>query len=347
MSTIEHDAGLRRQAAEDAVAAKLTEAGLDGLRPRHSFDREPEAPAEPAAEAAPEETPAELESQAESQAEPQPAERQGDPVAAAVLAKYGNDPSKLAEAYASLERRLGEQRNEIGQTRQENAELAQLLAEVGEIKQQLTHQPQLPSQGTVEWIDEQIAANPQAARDLAVRALNDGQTLLAERIMRTWYDHDAYAAQEFSNTLRFEQMKRELAQQQPARDESTQMQAALSQVLAEHPEFTQYTDGLDAVINRYPAAAAGLRGSQQEKQQAIETLFALAERDTLRAVALSGGPAAEPATEQQVASSTTSQEHPHEAPAAPTPEEVFREQFRQEAARHRGERAIPQAFVAR
>lgn len=290
-----------------------------------------EQPAEPVAETPP-------------PPEPQAEEPTGDPVAAAVLAKYGNDPAKLAQAYAGLQAKLGEQGNELGEQRRQAQEYEQILSQLDELKQQTRQQPPMPG---VEWIDEQIAANPYAARDYAVQALNSNQPLLYERIMRQWYEHDPYAANDFGNSLRIEQAKRELQAQAPQRDEGIQMQAALQQVLAEHPEYNQYSDGLDAIINKFPAAATGLRGSQQEKQQAIETLFALAEGDRLRRNALQGGPAAEPATTQEVATSTSSQEHPHEAPAEPTPLETFREQFAQEAARRTGERQVPNAFVAR
>jgi hypothetical protein len=120
------------------------------------------------------------------------------------------------------------------------------------------------------------------------------------------------------------------------------MQVALSTVLSSNPEFNQYADDLGAVIERYPVAAAGLRGSQQEKQQAIETLFALAERDTLRAIALSGATPTEPATTQEVVAPTTSQDHQLEEPAAPSKLDAFREEFRKTAEEMRGG-----AFVAR
>ena len=325
-------------AAEQALEEKL--AGIGIRRGGTATLEQPppeQAPPEPV-----EEQPAEPAEAPPVEPEAPPEQPAGDPAIAAYLAKYGGDVDKALQAAVAAQRKLGELGNELGQQRQENAEYQQILTEIEALKQQ-RQQPPMP----VDWIDEQIAANPASAREYAVQALNSNQPLLYERIMRQWYETDPYAAQDFQSALRVEQVKRELQAQAPQRDEGIQMQAALQQVLAEHPEFTQYADGLEAVITKYPAAAAGLRGGQQEKQQAIETLFALAERDTLRAIALAGGPAAEPATAQEVATGTTSQEHPHEAPAPPTPQDVFREQFRQEAARRNGERPIPQAFVAR
>lgn len=348
-------------AAENAVEQKLAEAGANEVR-RHTFSDAPEVVApepveeqprddqgrfaskqEEEAAAAAEETPPEDETAAEVVAEETPGE---DPAVAAYLAKYGGDVNKAIQAAVSAQRKLGEQGTELGERRQQAAEYEQVIAELNAIKAQLAQpQPQpMPDQATVDWVDEQIAINPAVAPQYAVQALQAGQTLLYDRIMRQWYDHDAYAATNFQNAVRMEQMKEELKASQPVgpTDEGVQMQAALTTVLTSNPEFNQYADDLGAVIERYPAAAAGLRGSQQEKQQAIETLFALAERDTLRAIALSGQTPTEPASSQEVATSTTSQEHQLEEPAAPSKLDAFREEFRKTAEEMRGG-----AFVAR
>jgi len=327
-------------AAEQAVEAKLAEAGADHLRQMTPAEAAPEklgTPAEEPVEAA------DVEETVAPEATPG-----DDPAISALLAKYGGDINKALQAAVQAQRKLGEMGNELGQKRQENSEYERIISELADLKQQINQPtaPQVPDQQTVDWLDEQIALNPAAAPQYAAQALQANQPLLYQRIMRQWFDHDPYAATEFSNQIRFEQVKQELQQQAP-RDENVQMQAALTQVLSEHPEFDQYAGDLEATISRYPAAAAGLRGTQEEKKQAIETLFALAERDTLRAIALSGQTPAAPSATTEVATATTSQEHPDEAPAPPKPLDVFREQFRQEAARYSGERAIPNAYVAR
>ena len=331
-------------AAEQALEAKLSESGADQIR-RHTFDEAPEPVVVEEEPAAP--TPAEVEAPTETTVETpveEAAPSSDDPAVAAYLKKYGGDVSKALQAAVSAQPKLGELGNELGEHRQQNAEYERVINELAEIRQQI-QQPQVqpvPDQATIDWVDEQITLNPAAAPQFAVQALQAGQTMLYDRIMETWFAVQPRAASSFETAVRVEQVKQELSAQAPARDENVMMQAALQQVLAENPEFHQYADDLASTIEKYPAAAAGLRGSQQEKQQAIETLFALAERDTLRSLALSGNTPAESNSATDVATATTSQDHPDEAPAEPTPLEAWREQFRSEAERMRGG-----AFVVR
>lgn len=342
-------------AAENAVAEKLAAVGADTVRSstptQAPLEQTPPDlnPPEPQVEVdAPEPVAEDVQTPPDLNP-PEPAQGE-DPAIAAYLKKYGGDVNKALQAAVHAQRKLGEQGNELGQQRQENAEYQALIDELSGLRQDLTQQRTaqqanvLPDQATIDWLDQEIATNPASAQTYAVQALNAGQTVLYDRIMRGWYETDPYAATTFSNALRFEQMKQELQASAPVRDENTAMQAALSQTLAEHPEFTQYTDDLATVIERYPAAAIGLTGTAEQKKQAIETLFALAERDTLRSLALttSGGTPAEAATQAEVAVPATSEAHPDEAPAEPTPLDVWRQQFREEADRMRHG-----AFVAR
>lgn len=333
-------------AAAQAVEEKLAAAGLDTVR--RSGLSEPVAAAEeatPAAEPVVQDTVVE-------ETTPEPANvtetEQGDPATASVFAKYGDDPQKLAQALAHAQRKLGELGNQLGSTRQENAEYERVLAELDEIKQQM-QQPQTPAfvdQATVDWFDQATYENPAQAVEWARQ--NNNQ-LLFQRGLSTWKEQDPFGASQYATALQLEEMRNELRAQQSTVpvDDSAQMHGALSSVLSQHPEFNQYANELGTVIERYPHVAAGLKGGMQEKEQAIETLFALAERDTLRALALNGGTPPEPTTTSEVVSATTSQEHPDEAPAPPSPQEAFRAQFRQEAERYSGERAIPGAYVAR
>lgn len=327
-------------AAEQALEAKLAEAGADKVR-RHTFDEQPATTAEEEAPAATEEPPpAEPETPAAEEASA-PVE---NAAVAAYLKKYNGDVNKALEAAVSAQRKLGELGNELGEHRQQAAEYEQVISKLEQLEGRLNQPPQQPvvDQATVDWLDEQITLNPAAAPQYAAQALQAGQHMLYERIMETWFAVQPRAASQFDTAVRIEQVKQELAAQTPARDENVVMQAALQQVLAEHPEFHQYADDLASTIERYPAAAAGLKGSQQEKQQAIETLFALAERDTLRSLALSGNTPAESTSATDVATATTSQDHPDQAPAEPTPLEKWREDFRETADQMRGG-----AFVVR
>lgn len=353
-------------AAEQALEAKLASAGLDQVR-RHTFSEPQAAPAEtgtPAEE--PTNQPPlrdeqgrftstqqpEAETAVEAPAEPaveQPAtaDQGQDPAVAAYLQKYGGDTTKALQAAVAAQRKLGEMGSEVGEQRKIIAELEQLQQTVLQMQQPQQYQPMVPDQATVDWIDEQIMTNPASAQQFAVQALQANQPLLYDRIMESWFQVQPRSASRFENALAVEQAKQEMRAAAPAQNDAAEMQNALTNVLAQHPEFNQYADQLDTAIERYPVVSAGLRGNSQEKQNAIETLFALAERDTLRALAFAGAtPAAESST-ADVVTPTTSEHNPAEPQPEPTAQDVFREQFRQAAKAYTGERVVPGAYVAR
>lgn len=337
-------------AAEQALEAKIEAAGLDQVRRPFATDTAAateEAPAatEPVAEEAPvAEAPAEA---AETDAEPPT----GDPVAAAVLAKYGNDPAKLAQAHAELQKKLGQQGQELGEHRQQSAEYERVQAELEEIKQRLDKpaaQPQFVDQATADWYDQQVETNPVQALEWA----RSNNTLLFQRGLATWKELDPFGAGQYATHLQIETAKAEMRETQAAQPRGGGVNDALATVFAQHPEYSQYANDLTAVMGRnqfaadaYTAAVQG--GNQQQIEGAITTLFRLAEADTLRAIALSGGTPAEGTSTTDVATATTSTDHPDEAAKPASHVDAFREQFRKEAERYNGERAIPGAYVAR
>lgn len=330
-------------AAESAVEAKLAEVGADRMRvPTGGFDT-PTEEYQPTVPEPPTEEPAPLVEDAPPA--PEPVAEQGDPVAAAVLAKYGNDPAKVAQAYAELQKKLGQQGTELGQTRQENTEMAQLLQEMSQIREAVT-QPQrnqFVDQSTSDAFDQLVMENPQQALEWARQNNND---LLYRRGISTWKEVDPYGAARYENALDMQALEQRFQQQYPT-NESVEMQGALMQVLAEHQEYGQYGQAeLQAMIEKYPVVAAGLTGNQQQKKQTIEVLFALAQGDTLRSLAFNQT-TQEPSTEVQVVTPTVSDEHPDEEAKPVSGVDEFRRQFAEEAQRYNGERAIPGAFVAR
>lgn len=323
----------RAAAAEAAVEAKLASVGAGEIRQQRFED----APA--AAETATPDAPTvEDTAPVAPPADTTPVESPGDPAVATVLNKYGNDPVKVAQAYAHLQAKLAEQANELGQLRQGTSEYQALLGEFEQLKQTIAQtqapQYQVPDAGTMDWVEQQIIENPHMAARFAQQASQSGQPWLHERVMRTWHTVDPYAASQYQTQTAVEQARREWQAQQPAYapDEGQQMQTALASVLNQHPEFNQYADSLTGVINRYPAVAQGLTGGLQEKQATIEALFALAERDTLRALALTGATPAEPQTQASVVTPTTSESREEPAPVSPL--DAWRSEFRQEAERY-------------
>lgn len=321
-------------AAEQAVEAKLAEAGAGEVR-RHQFadTAAPEegTPAEPAPDERPRDEQGRFTAEETAQEAPEAEEEapapEGDPAVATVLSKYGSDPEKLAQAYAALQVKLGEQASELGQHRQQSGEYQALLQEITQLKATLGQQ-QYPVD--TDWFDQQILDNPyQTLEEARAR----GDVNLMRRGIQTWKETDPFAASQYVTDLRIQEARDELEQrfQNPPVSGEAQMQTALVNVLGQHQEFNQYADALNGVIARYPGVAQGLTGTLQEKEAAIEVLFALAERDTLRALALGGQTPAEPHAETQVATPTTSETR--EEPPAKTGTDLFREQFKEEADR--------------
>lgn len=334
-------------AARMALEEKLAGAGLDNIRRVEMTPATQEVT--PVVEEPVEEQTEEVVSTPEEPIAPEvtPPVPEGDPVSASVLAKYGNDPVKLAQAHAELQKKLGEQGSELGEQRQRAAEHEQMRAELDELKARQQAPAPYVDQATVDWFDQATFDNPHGAVEWA---RSNNNPLLFQRGLATWKEQDPFAASQYATSLQIENAKAEMEQRLATRgaaDDGSQMQLALSSVLGQHPEFGQYANDLESVISRYPGVAAGLRGSQEDKQSAIETLFALAERDTLKSIALSG-PTPETASTQQVVTATTSQDHPEQEEQVSSPLDEFRQQFADEAKRFGGERAIPNnAYVAR
>lgn len=328
-------------AAERGLEEKLATLGLDELRRPGGPDSAGEAEPEPVAEEAPA---PELEPAPEPEPEAAPvADETGDPAIAAYLKKYDGDINKALQAGAQAQRRIGEMKTEVGQTREQNEELQRVVDEVAQLKDQLSQQrTQVPvDQATANWFDEQVIQNPMAAMEWARQ---QGNQILVQRGIQTWKELDPYGAARYENALDMQALRQELTTQRPS-DESIEIQSALSEVLARHPEFVQYTDDLPALLEERPYDARGLSGSLQEKVAALQTLFELAERKTLRSLALAN--ATDPAAPAEVAVPTVSEDRPEEEAPPPSGVDVFREQFADEAKRWSGERAVPAALQSR
>lgn len=349
------DSGLEALAAEQAVEAKLAEAGADQIR-RHSFGDAPDAA--PVDQGTPEEVAAEPprnelgqfasqepDTTAEAPAEETVSETPGlDPAVASYLKKYGDpsDPAtreKALQAAVHAQRRLGELGNELGQERQANSEYQQMIAELQGIREAVSQQPQAPlDQATVDWFDQAVMQNPHQALAWAQQQNNQ---LLIQRGLDTWKEVDPYGAATYRNDLQnaaFQQQmeqKLQAAQQLPV-DATVNM--ALQSVRNRNPQFTNYDDALAETLERYPYQAQQLQaaassGNREQLEGAIETLYSLAERDTLRALALSG-PAPETTTaSSEVVEPTTSETR--EPEPEPSRTDQFLAAFRQEAEHQR------------
>jgi len=336
-------------ASEQALEAKFAEIGFGKDR------------IDVRAEAAPEEgTPAETvqaeplrdeqgrfvsaEPQVEAPTDPENASDSGDdlnqqgntdPAVAAFLAKYGGDVDKALAGAVHLQRKAGEQSNEVGELRQMVQELSQ-IRESFQTQQQQT--PQVLDQATVDWFDEQAYSNPHGAAEYARQQGND---VLLQRALAIWKANEPGDYAVYVNDLNNQKLRSEFeerlqqAQQLPM---DSNMHMALMNVRSSHPEFSNYDEALEATLQKYPSVSdaiqsAATSGDRNKLEAAIETAYALAQGDTLRSLALTGPAPDNTTTTSQVVELTVSETT--EAAPEPSNMDKFRSEFHQEMEQRR------------
>lgn len=262
-----------------------------------------------------------------------------DPAVAAFLQKYGGDVNKALAGAVHLQRKAGEQSNEVGELRRMVDELSQLREGIQQQSQQ-QQQPVL-DQATVDWFDQQAMENPYA---MAEYARQQGNGILMQRALSTWKEIDPYQAAVYTNELRIQEQQQQFeerlskAQQLPL---DSSIHVALTNVQSRNPHYVNYSDGIEETMTKYPSAAKAVQiaaesGNRAELEAAIETLYGLTIGDTLQKQALTG-PAPESTTvTTDVAAPTVSEPHGEEsAPLTPT-EQMKAEMREQIAKRTRG-----------
>ena len=330
-----------------AVEAKLAEAGADQIR-RHSFSDAPEAAPEgtPAEEVSADQPRNELGQFASEQPEAEAPENvveevaaeqepTGDPAVAAFLKKYNNDVDKALAGAVHLQKKAGEQSNELGDLRRMVDELSQLRETVqADYYQRQQNQPL--DQGTVDWFDEQLMQNPYGAVEYARQ---QGNQLLFQRGIAQWKEMQPYEAAVYTNNLNNAQLRQELEQVRSSASQlpaDANMHMALQNVRANNPEYVNYDDSIEETLGKYPYIQkvvndAYASGDRQQLEGALETLYALAQRDTLASIALTGNTPETTTASTQVAEPTVSETH--EPTPEPSPMDQWRQEFRQTAER--------------
>jgi hypothetical protein len=332
------DRGTDALDAEAAVEAKLEEAGADTIR-RPSFP-EPEAVEDPV-EGTPgplrndlgQYTTAEDTEVEETTDEVVDADTpQGDPAVAAFLKKYGGDVDKALEGAVHLQRKAGEQSNEVGELRRMVDELSTLSQSMQQANQP---QQQFVDQATY---DQQVVENPAQALEWARQ---QGNQLLVRRGLSVWKEIDPYEAAVYTNRLEnqatYAQMQAQIQSQAQLPRDST-VHLALQSVLNRNPQFTNYNDAIETTLANHPFAGKALEqatnsGDPAQIEGAIETLYHLAVGDTLQTLALTPTGDGDTTTTQDVVTPSVSETRDPAPP--PTPQEQWREEFRQEAERKR------------
>lgn len=260
-----------------------------------------------------------------------------DPAVAALLQKYGGDVNKALQGAVHLQRKSGEQSNEVGELRRMVDELSQLREGM---QQQNQQQPQM-DQATVDWFDQQVLENPYG---MAEYARQQNNPILMQRALSTWKEMAPYEASVYTNELRLQEQRQQFEErmtkvQQLPMDSA--INVALTNVRSNNPQYANYDDGIAAAMEKYPSAARAVQvaaesGNRAELEASIETLYGLAIGDTLQQIALTGPAPDSTTTTQDVAAPAVSEPH-GETPAPLTPTEQMKAAMNEEIAnRSRG-----------
>lgn len=334
-------------AAEQAVEAKLAEAGADQVR-RHTFSDAPETAPEvgtPAEEISAEQPRNDLGQFASSDQPEEPeetiatADESGlDPSVQKYLAKYGGDKDKAIAAAVEAQRQLGRQSTEVGDLRAQNAEYEALISELqglrSDIAQNRANQP--IDQGTVDWFDQQVMQNPQGAMEWARQ---QGNQILMQRGLDTWKEFDPYGASSYRNDIQLATLQQQMAQERQAAVQlpvDASVNLALQNVRSKNPEYASFDEAIGTTLQRNPWLQSQLQtaaksGDPSQLEGVIETVYGLARGDTLYNALQSGVTPDSTTTTTEVAVPATSETR--EAPPEPTAQDAFRASFREEAER--------------
>jgi hypothetical protein len=218
----------------------------------------PEVPAQPAAEAEPAEA---------------PADDDGDIVIEidedleAVLERYDGDVGKALKALAEKESFTGRQANEIGQLRQE---LAQMRAAVEQGFQQ-PQQPQYfgPYQHDLD-----------SPRELVYEALQRGDAQTMEVAIKAWGEEEPFEAATFLFSLQQQQVAQAAepapAPAAPAAIGGESLEQAMADVVARHPDVEKFLPGLGETAKEFPTLRNFMEsGTPAQQAQAFEELLVI------------------------------------------------------------------------
>jgi hypothetical protein len=219
----------------------------------------PEVPAQPAAEAEPAEA---------------PADDDGDIVIEidedleAVLERYDGDVGKALKALAEKESFTGRQANEIGQLRQE---LAQMRAAVEQGFQQ-PQQPQYfgPYQHDLD-----------SPRELVYEALQRGDAQTMEVAIKAWGEEEPFEAATFLFSLQQQQVA-QAYEQEPAPAAiaaiggGESLEQAMADVVSRHPDVEKFLPGLGETAKEFPTLRNSMEsGTPAQQAQAFEELLVI------------------------------------------------------------------------
>lgn len=218
---------------------------------------EQEAPAEVVAEPTQPEPVAETEQEVEEEATDRPRDEMGR------FAKANDEiPEPIAKRLADKDRFIGDLQRELGDLRQRVDQVAQ---------------PQSQDFGDVESI---VDENPGLAPNIAYQALNAGDDITYERVMRAWQEVDPLAAARFDTRVQIAQAQWQLqAQIQPSLQageaiaNQQYVQQAAQSLQSRFPDFGDVLSTVDPQETEVPPYIQQMLTDPARTAEALEATY--------------------------------------------------------------------------
>lgn len=196
---------------------------------------------------------------------------EADPEVSAFLAKYGNDPDKALRAAVELSKLQGRQGDELGQLRQELAQLRETV--------QTPQRPAVPiTEALVEELDNLAMQNGEAAL-ARVSQIGDPTGQLTDRVMDIWFATNPRQASAFQASVIAQETERRVRQElEPLAQERSQSAEERAYVEAwnaakqTRPQIEELAPQMEQILTERPGLARAILGAETIQERAL--LFA-------------------------------------------------------------------------
>lgn len=186
-----------------------------------------------------------------------------------VIARYGGDIGKALRSLAEKESMIGRQGNELGELRDQIAQLAELVQ----------NQPQFDPR-MLQPYEHDLDENPEG---LLYEALERGDTETAKVALQAWGEESPFQAAAFLYGQQARLQAEQTAPPAVQRGSAETLEQKMSEVVQRHPDVEKYIPAIGEVAKEFPTLRSSMeQGTPAQKAQAFEELLVIAKnRSTL------------------------------------------------------------------
>lgn len=178
------------------------------------------------------------------------------------LQRYDGDINKALRALAEKEKMVGRQANEVGELRQELAQLRDVM------QQGFQSMPRYAGA-----YQNDVDENPQA---LLFEALDRGDSHTAAVALKAWGEEDPFAATTFLMSQQSQVSQAPVQPAPPQYEGSVDVESAMAGVVERHPDVEQYLPALGETAKEFPSLRAFMeQGNPAQQAQAFEELLVI------------------------------------------------------------------------